>query len=35
MITNVWDFGQFPAKKLAFFLKTNVMIKFLDNLAQF
>jgi hypothetical protein len=35
MITNFCDFGQFSAKKLAFFSKTNVRIKFLHNLALF
>jgi hypothetical protein len=33
MITIFFDFCQFSAKKLAFFSKTNVMIKFLHNLA--
>jgi hypothetical protein len=33
MITIFCDFWQFSAKKLAFFSKTNVMIKFLHNLA--
>jgi hypothetical protein len=31
MITIFGDFRQFSAKKLAFFSKTNVMIKFLHN----
>jgi NADH:ubiquinone oxidoreductase subunit 4 (subunit M) len=31
MFTIFCDFPQFLAKKLAFFSKTNVMIKFLDN----
>jgi hypothetical protein len=35
MITIFCDFCQFLAKKLAFFSKTNVMIKFLHNLALF
>jgi hypothetical protein len=35
MITIFGDFGQFSAKKLAFFSKTNVMIKNLHNLALF
>jgi hypothetical protein len=35
MITIFCDFYQFSAKKLAFFSKTNVMIKFLHNLALF
>jgi hypothetical protein len=35
MITIFRDFWQFSAKKLAFFSKTNVMIKFLHNLAYF
>jgi hypothetical protein len=29
------NFGQFSAKKMAFFSKTNVMIKFLHKLALF
>jgi hypothetical protein len=29
------DFWQFSAKKMAFFSKTNVMVKFLNNLALF
>jgi hypothetical protein len=33
MITIFCDFGQFSAKKLAFFTKTNVVIKILHNLA--
>jgi hypothetical protein len=33
MITILGDFCKFSAKKLAFFSKTNVMIKFLQNLA--
>jgi hypothetical protein len=33
MITIFCDFGQFSAKKLAFFSKTNVRIKFLQKLA--
>jgi hypothetical protein len=33
MITIFCDFCQFSAKKLAFFSKTNVMIKFLQKLA--
>jgi hypothetical protein len=33
MITIFCDFRQFSAKKLAFFSKTNVMIKILHNLA--
>jgi hypothetical protein len=35
MITIFCDFWQFSANKLAFFSKTNVMIKILDNLALF
>jgi hypothetical protein len=35
MITIFGDFRQFSAKKLAFFSKTNVMIKILHNLALF
>jgi hypothetical protein len=35
MITIFCDFRQFSAKKLAFFSKTNVVIKFLHNLALF
>jgi hypothetical protein len=35
MITIFGDFCQFSAKKLAFFSKTNVMIKILHNLALF
>jgi hypothetical protein len=35
MITIFCDFRQFLAKKLAFFSKTNVMIKILHNLALF
>jgi hypothetical protein len=35
MITIFCDFFQFLAKKLAFFLNTNVMINFLQNLALF
>jgi hypothetical protein len=35
MITIFCDFQQLSAKKLAFFSKTNVMIKFLNNLALF
>jgi hypothetical protein len=35
MITIFGDFRQFSAKKMAFFSKTNVMIKFLHNLALF
>jgi hypothetical protein len=35
MITIFCDFRQFSAKKLAFFSKTNVMIKILHNLALF
>jgi uncharacterized protein (DUF1499 family) len=35
MITIFCDFSQFSAKKLAFFLNTNVMIKNLHNLALF
>jgi hypothetical protein len=35
MITIFCDFCQFSAKKLAFFSKSNVMIKFLHNLASF
>jgi hypothetical protein len=35
MTTLFCDFCQFSAKKLAFFLKTNVMIKILHNLALF
>jgi hypothetical protein len=35
MITNFCNFYQFSAKKLAFFSKTNVMIKILHNLALF
>jgi hypothetical protein len=34
-ITIFYDFCQFSAKKMAFFLKTNVMIQFLHNLAVF
>jgi hypothetical protein len=33
MITDFCDFYQFLAKKLAFFSKTNAMIKFLQKLA--
>jgi hypothetical protein len=35
MITIFCDFSQFSAKKLAFFINTNVMIKFFQNLALF
>jgi hypothetical protein len=35
MITIFCDFSQFSAKKLAFFLKTNVMIKSFQNLSLF
>jgi hypothetical protein len=35
MITIFGDFRQFLAKKLAFFSKTNVMIKIFHNLALF
>jgi hypothetical protein len=35
MITIFCDFSQFLAKKLAFFLNTNVMINFFQNLALF
>jgi hypothetical protein len=35
MITIFCDFRQFPVKKMAFFSKTNVMIKILHNLAVF
>jgi hypothetical protein len=35
MITSYCDFRQFSAKQLAFFSKTNVMIKILHNLACF
>jgi hypothetical protein len=35
MITIFCDFWQFSAKKLAFFSKNNVMVKFLHNLALF
>jgi hypothetical protein len=35
MITIFCDFRQFSAKKMAFFSKTNVMMKFLHNLALF
>jgi hypothetical protein len=35
MITIFCDFSQFSAKKLAFFLNTNIMIKFFQNLALF
>jgi hypothetical protein len=35
MITIFSDFRQYSAKKLAFFSKTNVMIKILHNLALF
>jgi hypothetical protein len=35
MITLVCDLSQFSAKKLAFFLNTNVMIKLFQNLASF
>jgi hypothetical protein len=35
MITIFCDFRQFGAKKMAFFSKTNVMIKILHNLALF
>jgi hypothetical protein len=34
MITIFCDFCQFSAKKLAFFSKTNVMIKFWQKLAE-
>jgi hypothetical protein len=35
MLTIFGDFRQFSAKKLAFFSKTNAMIKILNNLALF
>jgi hypothetical protein len=35
MIIIFCDFRQFSAKKLAFYSKTNVMIKILHNLALF
>jgi hypothetical protein len=35
MIKIFCDFSQFSAKKLAFFLNTNVMINFFQNLALF
>jgi hypothetical protein len=35
MITIFGDFRQFSAKKLAFFSKSNVLIKILHNLALF
>jgi hypothetical protein len=35
MITIFGEFGQFSAKKLAFFSKINVMIKFFQNSALF
>jgi hypothetical protein len=35
MITIFCNFSQFSAKKLAFFSKTNVMIKILHNLVLF
>jgi hypothetical protein len=35
MITIFGDFSQFSAKKLVFFLNTNVMINFFQNLALF
>jgi hypothetical protein len=35
MITIFGDFSQFSAKKLAFFLNTNVMINFFQNMAMF
>jgi hypothetical protein len=35
MITIFCDFSQFSAKKLAFFLNTNVMMNFFKNLALF
>jgi hypothetical protein len=35
MITIFGDFSQFSAKKLAFFLNTNAMINFFQNLALF
>jgi hypothetical protein len=35
MITIFCDFSQFSAKKLAFFLNTNVMITFFQNLPLF
>jgi hypothetical protein len=35
MITFFGDFRRFSAKKLAFYSKTNVMIKILHNLALF
>jgi hypothetical protein len=35
MITIFCDFSLFLAKKLSFFSKTNVMIKFFQNLALF
>jgi hypothetical protein len=35
MITIFCDFSQFSAKKLAFLLNTNVMIKLLQNFAYF
>jgi hypothetical protein len=35
MITIFCDFCQFSAKKMAFFLNTNVMINFFQNLALY
>jgi hypothetical protein len=35
MITILFDFSQFLAKKMAFFLNTNVMINFFQNYALF
>jgi hypothetical protein len=35
MLTILWDFQQFSVKKTGVFLKTNVLIKFLHNLALF
>jgi hypothetical protein len=35
MIRNSCDFSQFSSKKLAFFLNTNVVINFFQNLALF
>jgi hypothetical protein len=35
MITIFGDFSQFSAKKLAFFLNTNVMINFFQNIPSF
>jgi hypothetical protein len=35
MITDFFDFCQFWSKKMAFFLKTNVVIQILQKLAVF